>query len=206
MDYKIIDIPMEINIPYEIMTKRQAKKFFHWFMSIKDERIKYLMKRVFNLDEIVFSEKHLQGLHYFLVENIRKRKKTKEEIQREKDLIPKQHKDSHVFEEECLTNETAAIAFDIGIYIAEYILCVTTDMKWSYERRNSEQYGKPIIFGKDKYCSHIDIMKYFIRDYLNGNLSEDRLLDNINNLLITYRGEETRAQKFMREYIEKNEK
>lgn len=65
IQYNTIKIPNEINKPHENMTVEEAKAYLKWFLSIKDERLKYLTERVFNTNVTVFSEHNLQALEFF---------------------------------------------------------------------------------------------------------------------------------------------
>jgi hypothetical protein len=204
MEYSTIKIPMELNKPIEIMNRREIKKYFKWFMSIKDERMKYLMKRVFNSDEIVFSEQNIQALHYLMAENIYEGIKAEEEIAIEISQIPEDLKSSHKVKPKRLIEPTISIAIDIGIYFCEYLIHEVDDLKWDYEKdKEVDQYGRPVIKGKKKYCCPSEIMYVFILGLKKKSVKEDRLLNLFKNYLNKFQGRETRAQRFMREMEEK---
>jgi hypothetical protein len=191
MNYNTIKIPHELNKPYKLMSIKEVEEYFDWFMTIKDSRLQYLMQTVFHLDEPSFSEKNIQTLHYFMVENIYIKSKTKEEIQTEIEQTPEAYKATHTVNPERLIEPTISIAIDIGIYIAEYLRKEVPDLKWDIEKRNVEQYGRPMLIGENKYCCPSNFMSNFVDKIRSTKAKEDELLSIFKNYLDTFTGKGT---------------
>ena len=195
---------MVINKPYEIMNKKEVNMYFEWFMSIKDTRLKYLMKRIFDSEEIIFSEKNIQALHYLMAENIHERLKTEEEIKEELEMAPDELKSTHQVHPKRLIEPTMSISIDIGIYLGEFLLHEFDDLKWNIHKDDRLlQYGRPKVVSKNKHFCPSWVLLIIFMVNADKPENEDKLLQVFNNYRDKFHGRETRAQRFMREMKEK---
>jgi len=149
--YPIIRPPLDrpfLDQPFREMSKEELREYANWFHSIIPHRIKILEKAVkgslgFESWKADMSPESLDPLSRWFEKQVETRKKTKEELEADRALLGKFGEP----EDWTITERTASIAFDVGIYFGQVVLVNVPGAKWSQVLRGKRNfdYGKPVI-------------------------------------------------------------
>jgi len=112
-------------------TKKEAREYFDWLMSVRDERVCSLLSF---LEEDVIQEPHTDLLR--IGEKFQK-------IVRQAEFSHYQSNDGQLG----LTNQGYALAADMGLLIAELIQRYRPHVGWTIEKRKIITYNTPVLTG-----------------------------------------------------------
>jgi hypothetical protein len=151
--YEIIQPPFSLD--YKIMTKKELRELYEWYINIIPERIKILTKAVnttknFEDWKADYTPKSLLKLGEWLSLIGEKEKMSEKKINVIKKNLADKYK-SIDFDDTELTEKTISICMDIGMYMSQIFLKNNPILKWQLmlgDKRNVD-YGHPVIvFGK----------------------------------------------------------
>ena len=149
--YEIFRCPFDR--PLEEMTKRELKELADWFHGAVPYRIKVLEGAVratpgFEGWRPDLSPESLIPLSLWFEKQVETQKKTKAEFEADKALLGELGEPRGW----TLTEKTASIAADVGIYFGQVVLKNVPGTRWSQVLRNKRDfhYGRPVIVGSGK--------------------------------------------------------
>ena len=195
-DYPIAQPPFE-PVPYEDMTKQQAKRHFDWFVSIIPDRLALLRKmyhREVSRQDLDYTFESLIPLWVWMRRHVgRTGVKHIVEIPRPAGAA----KGPPVgVESEAFTVTTLALAQDCGMYVAEVLMRVYPFIHWAlskYWHKHSADRAKPVLVGMTSVFEPkgkpepIEVrpfsllLKCVIR-HLDGDMADDVLLKGASYL------------------------
>jgi hypothetical protein len=179
MNYKLIDIPEEfrgtlISGDYINQFDREtAKRYFQWYMSIKNERIITLEKAVqttkrFEAWKADLSIKSLIELQYWFEKVVEKRPTTEEE----KKAYMSQFSDVYEIIEDpiewTLRDETESLCHDVGIYFAEMLMKNNPHLIWRQDIKSKSV---------DRNWPIVSANKFTFNPYTIASVSALKILD-----------------------------
>ena len=154
--YTLIKRPLFANKDFYDFTKKEAKEYLHWFLSIKDERIFILeswVKYVYPNWNASYTKESLIVLYEWFRKQVSYRPMTLDEKNRLEDqinitplfigIIP--------IPQTTFTDETVSICFDIGIYLGEMLINNLSGLQWFQKltSKNYIDYAQPLIGKKE---------------------------------------------------------
>lgn len=161
MKYNHIKIPKEFSgnplagSYINALDKKTAQKYFQWYMSIKDERIKVLEEAVKSTEGFEnwladFTKRSVIDLQSWFEKVVEKRSTTEEE----KKLFMLQY-DGTVWEkiikppEWVVTDQTRSLDHDVGIYFSEVLLKGNPNLSWGQDltSKRSPYLNYPLVRG-----------------------------------------------------------
>ena len=151
MDYKLMTTPFKL-IPFHDMSKNQANQYYLWFLSVKEERIRWLEEYI-SLDDkdinLDYSPESLVKVWNWFESKIQWENKTEEEIKLEVDRRPEKYRNSTPYCTQKMTTLTLAIAMDISIYFGEMLIVNNPTIYWGYRTRPKQLDGvnRPVLLG-----------------------------------------------------------
>lgn len=163
MKYIPINIPKEFSGNpiagdyFRTWDSNTAKKYFQWFMSAKDERIKILEEAVqstpgFEHWKADFSKESLYALQPWFESVVEKRALTEEE----KKLFMRQYNGTIWAKttnppEWVVTDLTRSIEHDVGIYFSEVLIKHNPNLSWGQNltAKRSPDFNRPVVQGQN---------------------------------------------------------
>jgi hypothetical protein len=144
--------PINPSVPPELfkLSREDLKKYNDWFVAVIPERIGVLESAVKKSPGYAnwiatFDPSSLRELGDWFVSKARVRDRSEVEL---KEIKERLLFDMSVSDKE-LTNETVAIAIDLGMYFGSILLKKHPKLHWGYKADNKKfvDYGQPIIVG-----------------------------------------------------------
>lgn len=155
MNISLVEIPVELSMPFFEMKKKDADLYLNWFLSIKQERLNILSEQVKLLEEwnCNFSRESLNPLFNYFRKVIKYRDMTDEEKGKEAEKITGILKGNIEVPTKVLDEESVSICFDIGIYFGETMIKQIPFLKWGYSLtpKRYVHYGQPIVIKEGKF-------------------------------------------------------
>lgn len=179
MIYKYFDIPNEFCINLAQANKKLGAKYFEWFLSVKDERIKILEEAVqttsgFEGWKADFSINSLLSLQRWFESVVERRSTTNKEKEAEIKLFSgtklEEYFEKKGYTQWTLSENTESISQDVGIYFGEVLINNNAGLKWGQNitRKNEYHNNYPAVlssFGPDFYP---DSIRTFALKVLDG--------------------------------------
>mgnify|MGYP005847404747 CR=1 FL=1 len=156
------------------------KDSLQWFLNIKESRLEYLFKYVFDTNKIEFTQKHIQSLFYFLKENLYIKDKTEKEIQENIKLVPEHLKKIHKIEKYFIVEPSISIIFDIAVFFGEYLIKEVENTYWHFlDIEDRVGANRPIIMKKDSNieCNPLWLLRILSKQLIEKDVNEDRMLN-----------------------------
>ncbi|WP_019909787.1 hypothetical protein [Paenibacillus sp. HW567] len=151
--YPKLVAPFEI-IPFEMMTKKEAKHYFDWFISQIPIRIKTLTAHYVDTmggeqKELNLSQESLIRLWTWFTQRIEMVPKTEEELEEEIGRVP------HWLKEEVSSNTlkfseiTSSLIIDVGIYFGSVFINEIQTLEWGivHKPKKYVYVNQPIVIG-----------------------------------------------------------
>lgn len=135
---------MNITPPFDLpnfkeMTKKEARKYFNWFVEDIPHRIQIFREFYTGLGEdannLDLSPESLITLWEWFMPFIKTSPKSPERIREEYESLPQIFKDRIEIETEELSFETLLIAHYVSIYFGEVFVQNNSDLKWTFLSR-----------------------------------------------------------------------
>jgi hypothetical protein len=168
-----------------------VSKHHDWFMNIKNKRLDIFCKEVFSTHKAELTENNLQVIYSYIQDNLVVRKRTDEEIEKERRNLPLYLQKVHKVPDYDIIEPTFSIIFDAGIYFGELLMKDTNETSWEMERDiNMIDYGKPIIINKDLgiRINPFAIFYLMILRIQDGKENKNILLDGYNKTINKFNG------------------
>lgn len=149
MEYPLMEPPFHFK-SFESLSKKEAMDYFRWFLGEIPNRIRILSEYFEETSGLPkelldYTPESLNVIWNWFSPKIKIVPRTKEEIEEEKALVPpgsdiKTYKPS---------NETLAIAFDIGIYFAETFVRNNKNIEWAVVTKPKSLFevNRPVLKG-----------------------------------------------------------
>lgn len=153
--YPLVSIPSFANKSFYDFTHEESKRYFNWFLKIRNERIDILESNVQLLYpkwKADYSRSSLNELYDWLGKQVEYRLMTDDEKMMIKDQISSTPLfiDVIPIPNVTFTDETVSICFDTGIYFGETLIKNIPDLMW-IQKLNSKKfidYAQPLISRK----------------------------------------------------------
>jgi len=141
-----------------LWSKREAKEYFKWFLSIKDDRLnqffKYLGREDADKGDLLVIAREVENRinSFFLRERVNGERLD-------------------------LTNEGYAIAVDFGLYLSRSLLQSHDNLYWDFVKKpkNDLNYHLPVIFGYSKPVEYFDSLGVSVTTWLAIINEEEKL-------------------------------
>ena len=154
--YPLLRIPTFSNKSFFEFTKEEAKTYFQWFLSIRDERISILESHVnqsYNTWKANYTKESLIDLYQWFSKAISYRARTiheKKEVENQILQTP-EYINIIPIPESIFTEATVSICFDIGVYFGETLIYNISSVKWlqKLSSTNYIDYAQPLIGKKE---------------------------------------------------------
>ena len=154
--YPLIKIPEFANKNFFDFTKEEAKEYFQWFLSIRNERLSILeshVKQSFFDWKAGYTRESLIDLYKWFQKQVAYRSMTESE----KKVVENQISQTPLFTgiipipHSTFTNETVSICFDVAIYFGETLICNVPSLKWLQKLASTNyiDYAQPLIGKKE---------------------------------------------------------
>lgn len=142
--YPLVKIPEFADKDIYSFSKEEAKEYFKWFLSIKNERMQILEKEIkqnFPNWKLDFTRHSLVDLYEWFVKKVMYRSMTDNETEAFRNQIAQTPQFIGVIDipTKTYTEETVSICFDIGIYLGDTIIINVNGTKWM-QKINSTNY------------------------------------------------------------------
>ncbi|KWX87560.1 hypothetical protein AMQ83_12345, partial [Paenibacillus riograndensis] len=144
-------------IPFEIMTKKQARQHFDWFISQIPTRIEALIAHYVETlggrkEELNLSQESLINLWKWFIQRIEMVPKTKEELEKDIDAVPDWLKAEVANNTLKFSELTSSLIIDVGIYFGSVFLNEMRTLEWGviYKPKNHVDINRPVITGFKK--------------------------------------------------------
>jgi hypothetical protein len=148
--YPEIKVPAHINQINNNMSIEDTYNYFEWFINIKENRLYILYEQVFMKNNIEFSLYKLQALYYFFKNNIIARKRSIDEIEKERLKLPEAIRTIHKIPEYEFIEPTVSLIFDISIYFGELLRSEVSEIEWTIvDDKSMYSYGYPVLVKKN---------------------------------------------------------
>lgn len=185
--YPKLVAPFEI-IPFEIMTKREAKHYSDWFISQIPLRIELLTKfyvetKGGNKEDLNLSQASLVKLWAWFLQRIEMVSKTKEELKETIDAVPDWLKEEVSSNTQKFSDQTSSLIIDIGIYFGAVFLNEISSLEWGiiYNPINHVDINRPVITGFKKIeLNPIAVVNTCSLREVKQGRNENRLFDLFN--------------------------
>ncbi|MBY0204435.1 hypothetical protein [Paenibacillus cucumis (ex Kampfer et al. 2016)] len=186
--YEKMIAPFEV-VPFELMTKLEARTYLGWFTSEIPKRIEVL--RAFyhettgsSPNDLDLSEKSLGILWRWFIPQITMVPKTAEELEEEISMTPEWLRDEVLKENsKKFSEETSSIIIDIGIYFGTVFINLFSSLDWGvvHTPKNYVYVNRPVIKGFGKVeMNPIAIVYNISLRYLRNRSNERQLIDVFN--------------------------
>ncbi|MBO4651341.1 MAG: hypothetical protein J5653_09125 [Clostridiales bacterium] len=132
MNYPIITPPFEIK-SFVLLTKKEAKQHFQWFMETKESRIRQLEDFIIQSGYSISLDKtpeSLIGLWKWYEDQIEWVDKTEKEIADESASIPERLREVVPINTKKLSVQTLALGLDISVYWGETMIDNNSGVHW----------------------------------------------------------------------------
>lgn len=162
------------------MSLEDVQNYFDWFMAIKDDRLKLFSQQVFESGHVELSADKLQAIQYFFKDHLAVRKRTPEEVERERSKLPKDLQKIHQVPDYEIIEPTYSIMFDAGIYYGELLRKEVPGVDWAIEKdKKMVHYGKPVLVKKGVNIDGNPAAVFYLMllRRQEGTLKEDFLID-----------------------------
>lgn len=154
--YPLVKIPVFAIKDIYTFSKEEAKEYFKWFKSVKNERLQILeseVQKMYPEWKADYTRNSLIKLYEWFESRIKYREMNEEE----KEEIEKQISNTPLFvgiieiPETTFTDETVSICFDIGVYWGELVIDNFHGTKWIQKNNSSNyiDYAQPLIAAKN---------------------------------------------------------
>ena len=154
--YSLIKIPSFASKNIYTFSKEEAKEYYKWFKSIKNDRVQILksdVQKIYPEWKADYSRNSLIKLYEWFESKVTNRKM----INEEREEIEKQVNETTLLvgvveiPETTLTDETVSICFDIGIYLGDVVIFNIDGTKWlqKISSINYIDYAQPLIATKN---------------------------------------------------------
>lgn len=134
MNYSLLVYPYQ-SCKFEDMNKADSEKYFQWFISSIEDRIKQLQKFV-KLDDpsiiLDYSPSSLISIWHWYETKIIIETKTEEEIEKSMDQRPEWMKEILIKNDKKVSMDTWAICMDVSVYFAEVFIKNNPKTHWGY--------------------------------------------------------------------------
>lgn len=173
--------PFDLN-DFDIMTKKEAKKHFDWYITEIPKRIN-ILKDAYEFtgggikEDLNFTPESLVKLWKWFIPYVTEVNKTTEEIEEENNSTPEWLLNYIVTTK--LSFETLALIKDISIYFGEVFISNYPQLRWDvlYKPKNLFEVNRPVILGFSKAHNLFtdNIVTNLARKVSKGNLDEEAL-------------------------------
>ncbi|MCM3133744.1 hypothetical protein M3629_13185 [Paenibacillus polysaccharolyticus] len=179
--------PFEI-VPFEIMTKLEARTYLGWFTSEIPKRIEVLRAFYHEMtgaspNDLDLSEKSLGILWKWFIPRITMVPKTAVELEEEISMTPEWLRDEVLKNSEKFNEETSSIIIDIGIYFGTVFTNLFSSLDWGvvHTPKNYVYVNRPVIKGFGKVeMNAIAIVYNTSLAYVRKRGDERQLIDLFN--------------------------
>jgi hypothetical protein len=145
--------PFDI-VPFETMSKLEAKTYFEWFISEIPKRID-ILRTFYNEttgsspNDLDLSEKSLEILWKWFIPRITTIPKAGEELEEEISMAPQWLRDELIQNSEKFSEETSSIIIDMGIYFGSVCTNLFSSLDWGviHKPKNYVYVNLPVITG-----------------------------------------------------------
>ncbi|KWX74599.1 hypothetical protein AMQ84_19425 [Paenibacillus riograndensis] len=179
--------PFEI-IPFEIMTKKEAKQYFDWFVLQIPTRIDTLIAHYVETlgggkEELDLSQESLVNLWKWFIQRIEMVPKTKEELEEDVDAAPDWLKEEVANNTLKFSEFTSSLIIDVGIYFGSVFLNEMRTLEWGiiHKPKKYVYVNRPIIIGfKEAGLNPIAVVNNCSLRELNQDPDDTRLFNLFN--------------------------
>jgi hypothetical protein len=173
--YDILSIPIEYDRSFLDLTKEETKKYFNWFLSIKQERLSHFCSFLFLKQEGCLQEMNLDTVEVFLLNSVSVRFKSEKQINVELGAVPRHLRPYAEPDNYMLDKRTISICYDIGIFLGELIIKVDDRIKWKLkEDTEYADYGQPVL---SKRGSKFEVNPFRVVKNAAAKIYEKRYVD-----------------------------
>ena len=147
MEYKLVKVDNNIYQNFSLMSISDAKNYFNWFMSVKEERLNYFSKEVLKKESTILTIDDLDKAEAFLKNSIfHKKIKNKTDLIIDTSFIDDLFKPYLTLGDRITLQPTNSILFDISILFGEIVIKNNKGLIWNLEKtKRSFFYGRPMI-------------------------------------------------------------
>lgn len=154
--YPLIKVPVFASKSFFDFTKKEAKEYLQWFMTIKAERLKTLenqVQQVYSEWKLDYTRASLVGLYKWFKQQMAYRQINEEEREAVKRQLSNTPLLANVIPipETTFTEQSVTICFDAGLYFGETIIINVPKVKWMQKLTSTNyiDYAQPILGRKD---------------------------------------------------------
>ena len=207
--YKMCVPPPHISLNFTSFTKRQAKEYFAWYLSVLSERVEYLSQKCSKdlrvpLSSFDCSPESLILIWRWFIKKSKIEKTPREELEK-MTFYARIFGESYINKEQ-YTVVSQFIMHDIGMYLGKTFIKNYPVLKWDYHTKpkNGHDTNQPVIYGflvsfkeetYDWYVNPIDIVEGCANNYFTGKRSETDLYDGYKFWARRVKGQDTVADK-----------
>ncbi|CQR57000.1 hypothetical protein PRIO_4598 [Paenibacillus riograndensis SBR5] len=185
--YPKLVAPFEI-IPFEIMTKKEAKQYFDWFVLQIPTRIDTLIAHYVETlgggkEELDLSQESLVNLWKWFIQRIEMVPKTKEELEEDVDAAPDWLKEEVANNTLKFSEFTSSLIIDVGIYFGSVFLNEMRTLEWGiiHKPKNHVDINRPVITGfKKMELNPISVVNNSSLAIVEKNSNENQLFELYN--------------------------
>lgn len=173
--YNVIVLPVDYNRSFLDFSKEEIKKYYSWFLEIKDHRLTQFCHFLFSGKDDCLLLEHIEVIEVLLQNSISVYPKPEQQMASEEEKTPGHLKhiakpDDYVFD-----NRTISLCYDIGIFLGELIINLDKEIKWALETDiKFADYGQPIL--KKKNCL-LKINPFRVSKNMAAKIREGRYID-----------------------------
>ncbi|WP_156916221.1 hypothetical protein [Methanolobus tindarius] len=174
------------------MSKKEAQKYFDWYMSVLPDRIDILMDFFERTgggtkSELDYTPESLIKLWKWFIPHVELVEKSPEELEREVQASPEWLKEEIKNDTHRVNTVTLAIAMDIAMYYGEVFVKNFQSVKWGFitKPKTHVNVNKPVLLGfkEGKYDAQMDVMRtvhILSQKVIEGNKTHELLYSNYN--------------------------
>ncbi|OKP99463.1 hypothetical protein [Paenibacillus sp. P46E] len=185
--YPKLVAPFEI-IPFELMTKKEAKQYFDWFISQIPIRIEILTAHYEETtggsqQELNLSQESLVRLWAWFSQRIKMVPKTRQELKEEIDAVPDWLKEEVSNNTLKFSEITSSLIIDVGIYFGSVFINELRTLEWGivHKPKKYVYVNQPIVIGfKKSGLNPITVVNNCSLIELEQDPDDNRLFDLFN--------------------------
>lgn len=185
--YEKMIAPLEV-VPFEIMTKLEARTYLGWFTSEIPKRIEVLKAFYHETtgsspDDLDLSERSLGILWKWFIPRIMMVPKTAAELEEEISMTHEWLRDEVLKNSEKFSEESSSIIIDIGLYFGTVFITLFSSLDWGvvHSPKNYVYVNRPVIKGFGKLeMNPIEVVYNSSLRYIRKRGNERQLNDVFN--------------------------